>query len=247
MRNVATAIETDAFGIDSRVGMLDWASASTHLDDHGWAMLRMLLTADECHTIAGIYDDDGRFRSHVVMARHGFGRGEYKYFTYPLPDIVADLRKAMYPHLAPIANRWNEAMAFDVRYPDAHADFIARCHEAGQTRPTPLLLQYAAGDYNALHQDLYGEHVFPLQMTILLSEPEQDFTGGEFVLTEQRPRMQSRAEVVPLRRGDAVVFAVRHRPVQGARGTYRVTMRHGVSRLRSGHRHTVGVIFHDAR
>ena len=210
--------------------MLDWTGLSTHLDDHGWAMVEKLLTADECETIAGLYDDEGRFRSHVVMARHG----------------VADLRRAIYPNLAPIANRWNESMGIDVSYPDAHADFIARCHKAGQTRPTPLLLRYAAGDYNALHQDLYGEHVFPLQMTILLSEPEQDFTGGEFVLTEQRPRMQSRAEVVPLRRGDAVVFAVHHRPVHGTRGTYRVNMRHGVSRLRSGHRHTVGVIFHDA-
>ena len=180
------------------------------------------------------------------MASHGFGRGEYKYFTYPLPEIVAHLRGASYPNLAPIANAWNAAMGSDLRYPAAHADFLARCHGAGQTRPTPLLLQYTAGDYNALHQDLYGEHVFPLQMTILLSEPGRDFTGGEFVLTEQRPRMQSRAEVVPLRGGDAVVFAVRHRPVRGTRGTYRVTMRHGVSRLRSGHRHTLGVIFHDA-
>jgi hypothetical protein len=247
MRNVVKATQTDAVGINARVGMLDWISISTHLDDHGWAMVEKLLTADECETIAGLYDDDGRFRSHVVMARHGFGRGEYKYFTYPLPDIVADLRRAIYPNLAPIANRWNESMGIDVSYPDAHAGFIARCHKAGQTRPTPLLLQYAAGDYNALHQDLYGEHVFPLQMTILLSEPEQDFTGGEFVLTEQRPRMQSRAEVVPLRRGDAVVFAVHHRPVHGTRGTYRVNLRHGVSRLRSGHRHTVGVIFHDAK
>ena len=247
MRNVAKATQPDAVGINTRVEMLDWTSVSTHLDDHGWAMVEKLLTADECETIAGLYDDDGRFRSHVVMARHGFGRGEYKYFTYPLPDIVADLRRAIYPNLAPIANRWNESMGIDVRYPDAHADFIARCHKAGQTRPTPLLLQYAAGDYNALHQDLYGEHVFPLQMTILLSEPEQDFTGGEFVLTEQRPRMQSRAEVVPLRQGDAVVFAVHHRPVHGTRGTYRVNLRHGVSRLRSGHRHTVGVIFHDAK
>ena len=232
--------------IDTRVDAVDWASGSTHLDAYGWTMLRELLTAAECESIAVLYEDDRRFRSHVVMARHGFGRGEYKYFAYPLPDVIADLRRAIYPNLAPIANRWNESMGIDVRYPNAHADFIARCHKAGQTRPTPLLLQYAAGDYNALHQDLYGEHVFPLQLTILLSEPEQDFTGGEFVLTEQRPRMQSRAEVVPLCRGDAVVFAVHHRPVQGTRGTYRVNLRHGVSRLRSGHRHTVGVIFHDA-
>jgi hypothetical protein len=247
MSTTLTARPVSSVDIDTRVEAVDWASASTHLDGYGWAMLRKLLTADECQTIARLYEDDRRFRSHVVMARHGFGRGEYKYFTYPLPDIVADLRRAIYPNLAPIANRWNASMGIDVRYPDAHADFIARCHKAGQTRPTPLLLQYAAGDYNALHQDLYGEHVFPLQLTILLSEPERDFTGGEFVLTEQRPRMQFWAEVVPLRRGDAVVFAVHHRPVHGARGTYRVTLRHGVSRLRSGHRHTVGVIFHDAK
>ena len=236
-----------AVGIDTRVEAVDWASISTHLDGYGWAIFRKLLTADECETIAGLYDDDRRFRSHVVMARHGFGRGEYKYFAYPLPEIVAELRTALYPRLTPIANRWNESMGIDVRYPEAHSEFIKRCHEAGQRRPTPLLLQYAAGDYNALHQDLYGEHVFPLQVTILLSEPEKDFTGGEFVLTEQRPRMQSRAEVVQLRRGDGVVFAVHNRPVQGTRGTYRVNLRHGVSRLRSGHRHTVGVIFHDAK
>ena len=247
MSTTLTARPVDPVDIDRRVEAVDWASASTHLDGYGWAMLGKLLTADECKSIVGLYEDDRRFRSHVVMARHGFGRGEYKYFTYPLPDIVADLRRAIYPNLVPIGNRWNESMRIDVHYPDAHADFIARCHQAGQTRPTPLLLQYAAGDYNALHQDLYGEHVFPLQLTILLSEPEQDFTGGEFVLTEQRPRMQLRAEVVPLRRGDAVVFAVHHRPVHGTRGTYRVNLRHGVSRLRSGHRRTVGVIFHDAK
>jgi uncharacterized protein len=247
MSTTLTERPVSSRAIDTRVEAVDWASASTHLDGYGWAMLRQLLTADECETIAGVYEDDRRFRSHVVMARHGFGRGEYKYFTYPLPGIVADLRRTIYPHLAPIANRWNESMRIHVRYPDTHAEFIARCHEAGQRRPTPLLLQYATGDYNALHQDLYGEHVFPLQLTILLSEPEQDFTGGEFVLIEQRPRMQSRAEVVPLRRGDAVVFAVHHRPVHGTRGTYRVNLRHGVSRLRSGHRHTVGVIFHDAK
>ena len=232
--------------VESRVGTFDWTSIATHLDAHGWAMADKLLDAEECAVIAGLYDDDRRFRSHVIMARHGFGLGEYKYFDYPLPDIVADLRTAIYPRLVPIANRWNESMGIHVRYPDVHADFIGRCHKAGQTRPTPLLLQYATGDYNALHQDVYGEHVFPLQMTILLSESERQFTGGEFVLTEQRPRMQSRAEVVPLRRGDAVIFAVHHRPVQGTRGTYRVNLRHGVSRLRSGHRHTMGVIFHDA-
>jgi hypothetical protein len=247
MSTTLTGRPVSSVDIDTRVETVDWASASTHLDGYGWAMLRELLTTAECERIAGLYEDDRRFRSHVVMARHGFGRGEYKYFAYPLPDVIADLRRAIYPNLAPIANRWNQSMGIDVRYPDAHADFIVRCHEAGQTRPTPLLLQYATGDYNALHQDLYGEHVFPLQLTILLSEPEQDFTGGEFVLVEQRPRMQSRAEVVPLRRGDAVVFAVYHRPVHGTRGSYRVTLRHGVSRLRSGHRRTVGVIFHDAK
>ena len=210
-------------------------------------MFPKLLTASECAAIASLYADDSRFRSHIIMARHGFGRGEYKYFAYPLPEKVADLRTALYPRLVPIANRWNESMGIAVRYPGAHADFITRCHNAGQTRPTPLLLQYGEGDFNALHQDVYGEHPFPLQAAVLLSEPEKDFTGGEFVLTEQRPRMQSRAEVVPLGRGDGVVWAVRNRPVQGTRGTYRVNLRHGVSRLRSGHRHTVGVIFHDAK
>ena len=236
-----------AVDIDMRVAQHDWTSVADHLDAYGWAMLAQLLTSDECETLAGLYEDDRRFRSRVVMARHGFGRGEYKYFAYPLPDIVTELRTGLYPRLAPIANRWNESLKVGVRFPDGLAEFIGRCHRAGQMRPTPLLLQYAAGDFNALHQDLYGEHVFPLQMTVLLSEPERDFTGGEFVLTEQRPRMQSRAEVVPLRRGDAVVFAVRDRPVQGTRGTYRVMLRHGVSRLRSGHRHTLGVIFHDAK
>jgi hypothetical protein len=229
------------------VGGYDWASVSAHLDAHGWAMLPKLLTPSEAAAVAGFFNDDSRFRSHIIMARHGFGRGEYKYFAYPLPDKVADLRTALYARLVPIANRWNESMGIDVRYPDAHADFIERCHKAGQMRPTPLLLQYGEGDFNALHQDVYGEHVFPLQAAILLAEPQKDFTGGEFVLTEQRPRMQSRAEVVPLDRGDGVVWAVRSRPVQGTRGTYRVNMRHGVSRLRSGHRHTLGVIFHDAK
>jgi uncharacterized protein len=242
-----TARPVTSVDINTRVEAIDWASASTHLDGYGWTMLKTLLTADECESIARLYEDDRRFRSRVVMASHGFGQGEYKYFAYPLPDIVTELRMALYPRLAPITNRWNESMRVDVRFPGELADFIRRCHKAGQTRPTPLLLQYGAGDFNALHQDVYGEHMFPLQTTILLSEPEKDFTGGEFVLTEQRPRMQSRAEVVPLRRGDAVVFAVRDRPVQGTRGTYRVRMRHGVSRLRSGHRHTLGVIFHDAK
>jgi uncharacterized protein len=247
MSPTTTARPVVARDIAARVAAVDWAGASTDLDAHGWAMVDSLLTPQECRAIAGLYDDPGRFRSHVVMARHGFGRGEYKYFAYPLPEIVAELRAALYPRLAPIANRWNVSMGIAVRFPEAHAAFLERCHRAGQTRPTPLLLQYAEGDYNALHQDLYGEHVFPLQVTLLLSEPGQDFTGGEFVLTEQRPRMQSRAEVVPLRRGDGVIFAVNHRPVRGTRGTYRVTLRHGVSRLRSGHRHTVGVIFHDAK
>lgn len=232
--------------IETRVQDLDWPALSADLDANGWAILKSLLSADECALISDLYNDERRFRSHIIMARHGFGRGEYKYFSYPLPDLIAGLRTAMYPHLAPIANRWNESMGIHVRYPDSHALFIERCHQAGQTRPTPLLLQYASGDYNALHQDLYGEHAFPLQLAILLSEPERDFTGGEFVLTEQRPRMQSRAEVVPLRQGDGVVFAVHHRPVQGTRGSYRVNLRHGVSRLRSGHRHTLGIIFHDA-
>jgi hypothetical protein len=196
--------------------------------------------------LADFYADERLFRSRVVMSRHGFGRGEYKYFAYPLPDTVAGLRTAIYPRLAPIANRWNAAMGIDVQYPDTHAAFLARCHAAGQQRPTPLLLQYGVDDYNCLHQDLYGEHVFPLQVAILLSEPGRDFSGGEFVLTEQRPRMQSRPQVVPLRQGDAVVFAVHQRPVQGTRGSYRVNLRHGVSRVRSGHRHTLGIIFHDA-
>jgi uncharacterized protein len=217
------------------------------LDAQGWALLEGLLSAAECSAIAGHYGNDEHFRSHVIMARHGFGRGEYKYFRYPLPHTVERLRTELYPQLAPIANRWNEAMGIDVRYPGTHADFIARCHAAGQARPTPLLLQYGEGDFNALHQDLYGELAFPLQVAILLSEPQRDFTGGEFVLVEQRPRMQSRAEVVPLRRGDGVVFAVHHRPVKGTRGVYRVNMRHGVSRLRSGRRHTLGIIFHDAK
>jgi hypothetical protein len=205
------------------------------------------LTAEQCAALAQTYASDAPFRSRVVMARHGFGRGEYKYFAYPLPEPVAVLRAALYPPLAEIANRWNQAMAIDLRYPREHASYLARCRGAGQAKPTPLLLQYGAGDYNCLHQDLYGEHVFPLQVTLLLSRPGEDFTGGEFVLTEQRPRMQSRAEIVPLAQGEAVIFPVHHRPVQGTRGIYRVNMRHGVSRLRSGHRHTLGIIFHDAK
>lgn len=241
--NAVVAIIDDIAG---RVNALDWQRVSKDLDAHGCATIEGLITPDECDALAALYPGHGIFRSRVVMARHGFGRGEYKYFSYPLPGIVADLRTAIYPHLAPTANRWNAAMRIDIRYPARHADFIARCHDAGQVKPTPLLLQYGADDYNCLHQDLYGEHVFPLQVTILLSEPARDFTGGEFVLTEQRPRMQSRADVVPLRQGDAVAFAVNHRPVQGTRGVYRVKLRHGVSRVRSGHRYTLGVIFHDA-
>jgi uncharacterized protein len=216
------------------------------LDARGCTVIGHLLTPAQCDELAALYSAEDRFRSRVVMARHGFGQGEYKYFSYPLPDIVARLRSELYPSLAPIANRWNAAMGIKARFPEKHAQFLKRCHAAGQRRPTPLLLQYGAGDYNCLHQDLYGEHVFPLQLTILLSQPEADFTGGEFVMTEQRPRMQSRAEVVPLGKGDAVVFAVHQRPVQGTRGVYRVNLRHGVSRVRSGRRHTAGIIFHDA-
>ena len=216
------------------------------LDTRGYAVIPQLLTSAQCDELAALYPAEERFRSRVVMARHGFGQGEYKYFRYPLPGLIARLRTSLYPRLAPIANRWHAAMGLKARFPEKHAQFLKRCHAAGQRRPTPLLLQYGPGDYNCLHQDLYGEHVFPLQLTILLSEPGKDFSGGEFVMTEQRPRMQSRAEVVPLMKGDAVVFAVHHRPVHGARGTYRVNLRHGVSRLRSGHRHTLGVIFHDA-
>ena len=217
------------------------------LNARGNAVVPGLLRPAECRELIALYDREELFRSRVTMARHGFGRGEYQYFTYPLPARIAALREEFYPRLAPIANGWNEAMGIDVRFPGEHVEFIARCHQAGQLRPTPLLLQYETGDYNCLHQDLYGEHVFPLQVAILLSEPGRDFSGGEFVLTEQRPRMQSRAEVVPLQRGDAVAFAVHHRPVQGTRGTYRVNLRHGVSRLRAGHRHTLGLIFHDAK
>jgi hypothetical protein len=236
----------DTADVAHRIERIDWPAVSAHLDAHGWAMFPKMLTPDECGSIAGLYGDGSHFRSHIIMARHGFGRGEYKYFAYPLPPLIAELRTGLYPHLAPIANRWNASLGSDVRFPSTHAEFLARCRKAGQTRPTPLLLQYGEGDFNALHQDLYGEHVFPLQVAFLLSEPGENFTGGEFVLTEQRPRMQSRAEVVPLRQGDAVVFAVHHRPVQGTKGTYRVNLRHGVSRIRSGHRHTMGVIFHDA-
>lgn len=229
-----------------RVAALDWARIAADLDTVGCAATGPLLEPEECAALAGLYPEEGRFRSRVVMARHGFGRGEYKYYAYPLPDLVAGLRGPLYERLVPVANRWNEAMGLPARYPAGHAAFLERCHGAGQTRPTPLLLKYGPGDYNCLHQDLYGEHVFPLQVAVLLSEPGRDFTGGEFVLTEQRPRMQSRAEVVTLRQGEGVVFAVHNRPVRGTRGTYRVNLRHGVSRLRAGERYTTGIIFHDA-
>jgi hypothetical protein len=232
--------------IDERVAAYDWQGLSSELDHHGCAVLPRLLSADECREIATLYGEDRHFRSRVVMSRHGFGRGEYRYFNYPLPDQIGRLRSAIYPHLATVANEWNARMAIAMRYPAEHEEFLRTCHAAGQTRPTPLLLQYVEGDFNCLHQDLYGDLAFPIQVAILLSEPGEEFTGGEFALTEQRPRMQSRVEVVPLRRGDAVAFAVHTRPVRGARGDYRVRLRHGVSRLRSGRRHTVGIIFHDA-
>ena len=233
-------------GVEARVQAGDWPAVAADLDGQGWAVFPSLLTRPECEETAGLYAGDGHFRSRVVMARHGFGRGEYQYFAYPLPELVAALRGTLYARLAPVANRWNEAMEIAARFPDEHAAFLDRCLVAGQTRPTPLLLRYGPGDYNCLHQDLYGEHVFPLQVAVLLSEPGEDFEGGEFVLTEQRPRMQSRPSVVPLRRGDAVVFAVNQRPVQGSRGVYRTVLRHGVSKVRAGRRHTLGIIFHDA-
>jgi hypothetical protein len=226
---------------------LEWQRIEQDLDRYGCATAPRLLTVQECDALSSRYADETLYRSRVIMRRHGFGSGEYKYFKYPLPRIVEELRETFYPRLAPIANRWSELLGSGVRYPSRHAGFLARCHAAGQVNPTPLILEYGAGDYNCLHQDLYGEHVFPLQIAVLLSDPTRDFTGGEFVMTEQRPRMQSRPEVVPLGKGDAVVFAVDSRPVQGTRGTYRVKLRHGVSRLRSGRRHTLGVIFHDAK
>lgn len=229
------------------LGQLDWQSLVSDLDNYGCAVAHSILSAESCQAVARSYTREELFRSRIVMARHGFGRGEYKYFRYPLPEQVAALRTMLYPPLSRIANRWNEAMGVAVRFPEEHAEFLERCHAAGQTQPTPLLLRYGTGDYNCLHQDLYGEHVFPLQVAFLLSEPKRDFTGGEFVVTEQRPRMQSRAEVVPLKRGDAVIFPVRHRPVQGSKGSYRVNLRHGVSRIRSGERYTLGIIFHDAQ
>jgi len=225
---------------------VDWKRVSEELDAQGSAVIEGLLQRAECDALTALYEHEPAFRKRIVMARHGYGRGEYKYFNYPLPDLVTELRTSLYPRLQPIANGWNELMKLDVRYPSSHAEFLQRCHDAGQVRPTPLMLQYGEGDFNCLHQDLYGEHVFPLQVAVLLSMPERDFTGGEFVMTEQRPRLQSRPMVVPLKQGDAVVFAVHQRPVRGTRGIHRVNLRHGVSRVRTGHRHTLGIIFHDA-
>jgi hypothetical protein len=246
--NTAVAANRSAVArIPARVGARDWTAAAADLDRRGWTILDGLLTAGECAVLADLYSEDSRFRSRVEMARHGFGSGAYKYFAYPLPATVAELRASLYRRLSPVADRWNQAMRIPIRYPDTLDEYLELCHAAGQKRPTPLLLRYGPGDYNRLHQDLYGDHVFPIQVTVLLSQPGEDFAGGEFLLTEQRPRTQSRATVVPLRRGDAVAFAVNDRPVEGRRGFYRVKMRHGVSELRSGERHTLGVIFHDAK
>lgn len=232
--------------IGRRVAAVDWDSACHSFDASGWSLLPAMLSGDECRALAGLYDGDGHFRSRVVMQQHGFGRGEYKYFAYPLPSMIAALRSELYARLAPLANRWNARLGIDGQFPDRHEDFLERCHASGQARPTPLLLKYGAGDFNALHRDLYGAHVFPFQVVFLLSRPNEDFSGGDFVLTEQRPRMQSRADVIPLTQGDAAIFAVHHRPVQGTRGAYRVNLRHGVGTVRSGQRFTTGVIFHDA-
>ena len=231
---------------EARVAGFDWQAVTADLDAGGCAVLPKLFSPEECAALAALYADERQFRSHVIMARHGFGKGEYRYFRYPLPDPIGDMRTALYARLAPIASEWNARMGLAERYPPDHAAFLRQCHEAGQARPTPLLLQYGPGDYNCLHQDLYGALAFPIQVAILLSQPDEDFTGGEFVLTEQRPRMQSRVEVVPLKQGDAVAFAVHNRPVRGTKGAYRVNLRHGVSRVRSGRRHTLGIIFHDA-
>jgi uncharacterized protein len=233
-------------GVGFRLAGRDWAAIAAALDERGYATLPGVLSAAECRALAALYDDEAAFRSRIVMERHGFGRGEYQYFRYPLPQVVEILRQDLYPPLAPLANRWRNVLGEPERFPPALDAFLAEGQAAGQQRPTPLILKYGAGDYNCLHQDLYGERVFPLQLTVLLSDPGSEFTGGEFLLVEQRPRRQSRGEVVPLRQGDAVLFAVNHRPVQGARGVYRTTLRHGVSRLRSGNRYTLGIIFHDA-
>jgi uncharacterized protein len=239
-------VSADTF-IEARIAGHDWLAITKELDNAGCVVLPKLLAPEECRSISALYSDGSHFRSHVIMARHGFGKGEYRYFKYPLPDMLESLRSALYPYLAGLANRWNERMGIEQRYPGSHAAYLEQCRQAGQVRPTPLLLQYVPGDFNCLHQDLYGDLVFPIQIAILLSEPGKDFTGGEFCMTEQRPRAQSRVEVVPLRQGDAVAFAVNNRPVQGTRGNYRVNLRHGVSRVRSGTRHTVGIIFHDAK
>lgn len=232
--------------IDAKIASYDWQTITNSLNTTGWAILPGALQSWECNLISGLYNMDEGFRSRVIMARHGFGKGEYKYYSYPLPSLISRMRTAIYPHLVPVANRWNELMKIDVRYPQEHNKFIETCHAAGQVRPTPLLLKYGPDDYNCLHQDLYGEHVFPMQVVFLLSEPNKDFTGGELILTEQRPRMQTRAEVLPLKKGDAAIFSVHHRPHQGTKGYYRVNMRHGVSRVREGNRYTTGIIFHDA-
>ena len=241
-----TAFDRDDVGVGERVAAQDWDAARAELDARGWKVLPRLLSTSECVALTALYDRDEAFRSRVVMARHGYGRGEYRYFCYPLPSLVQGLRTELYPRLVSTANSSYERMGLEPRFGASHPEFLARCHEAGQARPTPLLLRYGAGDYNCLHQDLYGEHVFPLQVATLLSEPGRGFTGGELMLTEQRPRAQSRATVVPLGQGDALIFAVNQRPVRGLRGDHRVTMRHGVSEIRSGSRHTLGLIFHDA-
>ncbi len=247
MTAAAKSLVLEPASAEHRIQKFDWGAIGSDLDTSGCAVLPNLISPAECDDIASLYPQEKHFRSHVHMARHGFGKGEYRYFKYPLPELIGDLRTALYTHVAPLANAWNERMNIATRYPKVHAGYLKACHQAGQTRPTPLLLQYVAGDFNCLHQDLYGELAFPLQVTVLLSAPNDDFTGGEFVLTEQRPRMQSRVEVVPLQQGDAVLFAVHNRPVRGTKGTYRVNLRHGVSRVRSGHRHTLGIIFHDAK
>ena len=226
---------------------IDWRAAEEDLDARGMACCDVLLTEQECRSIADLYEEETAFRSRVVMSRHGFGQGEYRYFSYPLPAMIQELRASLYSCLVSTANRWNQLLGIEARFPSDHASFLARCHAAGQLRPTPLLLRYSTGDFNCLHQDLYGEHVFPLQAAILLSEPHRDFEGGEFVLTEQRPRKQASVEVAPLNQGQLVIFAVRDRPVRGLRGTYRVKHRHGMSRLRAGRRHMLGIILHDAQ
>ena len=244
--SIDAKLGTSSTPIHSRVDAVDWTRIHADLDSQGWAIVPKLLTHTEADFIAGLYRQEKGFRSQIIMARHGFGRGEYKYFSYPLPPVIAALRTSVYPHLAPIANGWQERMGKDVRFPRGHEEFLERCHQAGQVRPTPLLLEYGPEDYNCLHRDLYGEHVSPIQLAILLDQPGEDFEGGEFVMTEQRPRMQTRAMVLPLKKGGAAVFAVSSRPMRGVRGYYQVKLNHGVSKLYSGKRHTIGVIFHDA-